>query len=259
MHHRRHEFARLAVVLSSVIAIAAAAAPAAAADAPTARQVIDRFHEALGGADRLLASDHQTTTGTFSIPAQGIAGEVRVWTAAPDRMLTAIEIEGIGTVRSGHAGGVAWSLDPIMGAQLLTDDPLRQVQDQANFRGLLYRDEDFPTLTYEGETDFQGQACHELTVVSRNGLQAQHYFAVDTGLLAGLAQTTYSPMGEIPTVSAIKEYREFDGVLVAVRTEQSMMGMQQIIELQDVSFEPFDESVFALPPEIEALLESDVD
>ncbi len=229
--------------------------PAAAAPA-TAREVVDRFLVKIGGAERLLQREAMTVTGVFAIPAQGLEGTLTMWSQAPDRLRMEIEIPGLGKIHSGYDGEAAWSIDPIMGAQVLTAESAAQMREQANFHSLLYRPEDYPTLTLEGVTDFQGTECFELTVVSKAGLQSQQYFAVDSGLLVGMAQTQYSPMGEIPSVSALKEYREFEGVLMATVTEQSMMGMQQIINLQTVSFAPIEPEFFAVPAEIAALLET---
>ena len=64
-------------------------------------------------------------------------------------------------------------------------------------------------------------------------------------------------MGDIPTVTAIKEYREFEGIKMAAVTEQSMMGMTQVITIESVSFAPIDDAVFALPAEIAALVKTE--
>jgi outer membrane lipoprotein-sorting protein len=229
--------------------------PAAAADLPTAREVVDRFVAATGG-ELLLKRQSMTSHSTLKIPAQGLEGTVKTWIQAPDRMAMEMEIPGYGKVRTGYDGQVGWMVDPAMGAQLLTDKSLAQLGDQSNFYGQLYRPEDLESLTMVGVADFQGTACHEVRVVTGNGLEAQHFFAVDSGLLVGMQQTQHTPMGAIPSTTALKEYREFDGVQMATLMEQSMMGMQQIVTIDAVSFEPIDAAVFALPVDIEALLET---
>jgi hypothetical protein len=249
---------RLAVGLLAVglLALPLVAPHAASAEAlPEARTIVDRFLAAVG-AERLLERNSMTSSGTFTIPGQGLEGKLTIYAQAPRRISVETEIPGIGKMRSGFDGAVGWSVDPFTGAQLLADQALDQMRDQANYHALLYRAEDYPSLTVVGRTEFQGTPCWELEVVARSGLKSTHYFAVDTGLLLGMQFIQHSPMGEIPVTTVIKEYRDFDGLKIAAVSEQSMMGMQQIMTVESVSFADLDDAVFALPPDIAALLEA---
>lgn len=256
----RYRFLSIAVLAFMMLAGGAFVlpAPAFALDAaPTVREIVDRHVEAIGGAERFMQLESMTMSGTFSIPGQGIEARLHVWTQAPDRLTTEVEIPGLGKMRNGYDGAVAWSIDPMMGAQVLADASLAQMREQANFFSSLYRPEDYTALTLEGLVDFEGTPCYEVVVTSESGLESRHFFAVDTGLLAGMKQTAHSPMGEMPSTTVIKEYRDVDGIKVAVLTEQSAMGMKQVIAFESVSFEPIEASVFALPAEIAALLDEE--
>jgi hypothetical protein len=253
-HHHR-----LFAALGLALAVSLAAAAGAQADdaLPGAREVVDRFVEAIGGAERLQSRTSVAMTGSFKVPAQGIEGGLQLWTQAPDRMLLEVEIPGYGKVRSGFDGTVAWMMDPAMGAQVLADKSAAQMRDQANFYSSLYRAEDYESLEVVGRADFQDTACWELAVVSSQGLASRHFFAVDGGLLLGMTQTQFSPMGEIPSTTALKEYREFEGLKLPTVLEQSMLGMQQITTIATVSFAPIEAAVFALPADIAALTTSE--
>jgi hypothetical protein len=244
--------------LRGLLILAACTLPAVTALAqdglPTAREVVDRFVETVGG-DKLSERSSMSSTGTFAIPAQGLEGPLTMHAKAPDHLLVEIEIPGYGKVRTGYNDSVGWSIDPATGAQVLTDQPLAQLADQANFFSLLYRDEDHESLTMIGEADFHGTACYQIEVVGKGGLSAQHFFSQESGLLVGMEADQYTPMGAIPTSTQIKDYQDFDGIMIATRSEQTMMGMQQVMTVTSVSFEPIDDAVFALPPEIEALAE----
>ncbi len=248
-------FADLARRLLPVLALAAllAATPTSAQDdLPTAREVLDRFVEVVGG-EKLAEMESMTTRGTFAIPAQGMQGAMVARAKAPDQMMVEIEIPGYGTVRQGYLDGVAWAIDPATGAQVMTGKALAQTADQADFDAMLYKDEDYESLTMVGAADFQGTPAYQIEVVSDDGITAQHFFSQETGLLVGMESEQHTPMGAIPTTSAIKEYQEFDGIRIATKTEQSMMGMQQVMTFESVNFEPIDDAVFALPAEIQAL------
>jgi len=251
MTRRFPDSLRRGILLAAIPLLLAAAAPAQDAQ-PSAREVLDRFVEAVG-ARHLAEKTSMTTTGHFAIPAQGVQGPLTSYAKAPDEFVVTIEIPGYGTVRQGFTQGVGWSIDPATGAQILADKPLAQLRDQADYDAMLYRDEDFESLTLVGAAEFQGTPCWQIAVVSDAGLEAQHYFAKDTGLLVGMEADQHTPMGTIPSTTVIKEYQDFGGVKIAARSEQSMMGMQQVLTIESVSFEPLGDEVFALPPEIAAL------
>ena len=97
----------LAVLALGAVLTAAPAVPAVAQDGlPTAREVLDRFVELVGG-EKLAGLDYMTTTGTFAMPAQGMQGTMTARAKAPAEMLVEIEIPGYGTVRQGYLDGVA--------------------------------------------------------------------------------------------------------------------------------------------------------
>ena len=83
----------------------------------------------------------------------------------------------------------------------------------------------------------------------------QQYFTVESGLMIGRDAVQKTPMGDIPVTSTISEYKEFAGTMIPTRTADSMMGMQQIVTIDDVSFEPVADDVFALPAAVAALVE----
>jgi hypothetical protein len=234
----------------------AAATPAAADDhLPTAREVVDRYVEAINAREALEDVESIKSTGTFSIPAQGMQGELTMWQKAPDKMLTRITLSGIGEIEQGYDGEVGWSIDPMQGAMLLSGAMLDQVRDQANFRGMLYEEDDIDTLEMVGETEFQGEPAYEIRVVSTTGLETTQFFSVESGLLIGQKMEQQSPMGAVPVTQVIGDYQEFGGLLLPTTSTDRMMGMEQKMEITSISVEPIDDSVFAVPAEIEALAE----
>lgn len=241
--------------LTLVVMAIALPVASVAADLPEAREVVDRYVAVIGGAERFLQHETVTTNGTFAMPAMGLQGTLSIWNQAPDKMLMEMEIPGYGKVRSGYDGEIGWMIDPAMGAQVLTNESLAQLRDEANFCGRLYRPADYSSLTVTGKAEFDSVACYQLAVVTTNGLESQQFFAVDSGLLVGVQQDQHTPMGKVPSTTVNKEYRDFDGLKIPAVIEQSTMGMQQVITIETVSFAPIDPAVFALPAEIAALVQ----
>lgn len=250
----RFDMARHARFVALLLLALAAATPfAAAGDLTDAQAIVDRFVEVTGSDQVLGKHTSMTTSGTFSLPAQGISGTLTLQASAPNKLAMTVEIPGFGTMRSGYDGEVGWSMDPAMGAQILIDKPLAQAKDQANFYAMLFRPEDLDTLEFLGEEEFDGQVCYKLKGITVNAVESTYFFAKDSGFLVGMAQSQHTPMGEIPVQSSLQDYKEFGGMKIATKTVQTTMGMQQIVSIESIDFAPIDDSAFALPPEIAAL------
>ena len=61
-------------------------------------------------------------------------------------------------------------------------------------------------------------------------------------------------MGEIEVTTSYKNFEAFSGRTLAKVQDNSMMGQTQILNINAVDFSPIDPAVFALPPEIQALV-----
>ncbi len=231
-------------------------APVAQADeaTPTAREVVDRFVEVTGAAKLLERYDAMQTTGTFSVPAQGMQGKMEIRAKAPNLFLVRIEIPGFGEILQGYDGTVGWAMDPASGPSLVEEEALAQLRDQSNFYSSLYRDEDLQSLELVGKEEFAGTEAYRVAVVNQNGSESTLFFSVESGLLIGTDSVQHTPMGEIAVRSTIGEYEEFEGVMMPTRTEQTMMGMQQVMVIESVSFEAIADSVFALPEAVAGLV-----
>ena len=119
---------RMAALLVLALVAGAGAARTQTVDLPPARQIIDRFVAAVGGADAILKHRSRRVMGTFSVPAQGLSGELEVLAAAPDRQVVRIKLAGIGDIQQGFDGRVAWTIDPMTGPRVLEGAALEQAR-----------------------------------------------------------------------------------------------------------------------------------
>jgi len=55
-------------------------------------------------------------------------------------------------------------------------------------------------------------------------------------------------------MTTLGEYKPFGGVLTATMSHQKMMGLESVMTINSVSFDPVDPKVFDLPPQIAALV-----
>ena len=222
---------------------------------PAAGEVIARSIEALGGREAILRYSSRHETGTFGIPAQGINGSAELFAAKPNRLLIKINIPGIGDVLTGFDGQVGWSLNPMVGPQLMEGQQLAQAREMADFYLALHEEEKYQSLETVERTEFEGTMCYKLRLVSKSGLERFEYYAVDSGLMMGMTTSAETPMGSVPVRTVVSDYKEFGGLLYATKSVQKTGGQEIVITLASVEHDTVDDSVFELPPEIKALLD----
>jgi hypothetical protein len=221
---------------------------------PPADEILRKYRDALGGEAAIRKHTSRRFRGTFEIPAQGMKGDLSVTAMAPDLMTVVVTLPGLGELRRGYDGKVAWSIDPAIGPRLLEGREADEFKHSADFYDDLHEASKFTSITVVGKVPFEGQECYEVRLVRHSGFEYTEYFSVDTGLIVGGKLKASSQMGEVPVTTVSGGYKAFDGVLVPTVTKQRMMGLEQVVTVTSVSFEPIDASEFALPAAIAALV-----
>lgn len=249
-----------AAALLGLVAVAgwpaAAQEPAPqATELAEARQVIDRYVEAIGGAELLRSFTSRRATGRFEIPGQGLAGDVEILAAAPDRLLVTITFPGVGVTRTGYDGEVGWSMDPITGPRVLEGAELQQLRADADFYADLHPPDSYRTMETIERTDIQGHTAWKVRLVRDSGRETFEYFDVDSGLMVASEGPQETMMGTLQVTSVLSEYREFDGILIATHLEQDLgMGTRAVTVIEMVEHGEIEASAFDLPAEIRVLV-----
>jgi len=233
---------------------ALAPAPAAAQQLPPAQQLVQRYLDAVGGREALLAPRTTLTRGTFEMPAAGLTGELEVMSGKPNRVVSKVTIPSLGEIRNGFDGQTGWALDPMMGARLLTGAELDAAREQADPLSAVRDPSTYQSMTTVEQTTMGGQACYKVRVVWKSGRESFDCYAVDGGLLVASVNTQESPMGSVSVTTVLKDYKQFGAVRMPTRLEQEMMGQQQVITITSVEFDMVDDDAFAVPAQIHALM-----
>jgi hypothetical protein len=236
-------------------AVAAAPVPLAAQGAlPDGRTVINRFIEAIGGRDAIMQQGGRHAKGTFAVPAQGLTGDLEIYAQPPNRLHVRIAIPGIGEILSGFDGTTAWSINPMMGPMVLDSLELRQTKQQADYYANLYPDSIITSLETVADTTFDDVPCYKVKVVTAWGEDYYEFFAKDSGLQVGSVRTIASPMGSVESTTIVSDWRELDGLKAPFKQVQRAMGMEQRFTMDTVESMTVPDSIFALPPSIQALI-----
>lgn len=247
---------RRVLLLAIALAVTPGVVPAQDQDLPPAGDLIDRYVEALGGREAVLAQPGSHATGTFSMPAAGLEAPLEVYSASdPDRTITTVEIPGLGTVQEGFTGEYGWSVNPNLGPRVFEGEELAASRESASTMGQLRDASMFSERTTVEQTEMNGEACYRVKLVWNSGRETFDCYSVDTGLIVATEIVQPTPMGDIPVVSLIGGYESFGGVMTPTQVTQQMMGQEQSITIDSVEIVEVDPERFTPPASIQALIE----
>lgn len=242
----------------------AISASALQAPLPTAKQVVEQYDQALGGRDAIMRHASSTTRGTMELHQGDNTVKIPIvyLARAPYQRLERMTLpNAAGDVLNGFDGEVAWSFDPrpAGGAQISTGDDRESAKRDADFYYPLNELSWFKTMETVGIEDFEGRPCYRLHGVTNWNKSNDHFYDVETHLLAGYEFS--SQLG--PTHEIFSDYKKIDGVLVPmkqtvkVQRKDGAWNLMYAFTFDSVSFEKVDQSVFAPPPAVRALVEKE--
>jgi hypothetical protein len=225
-----------------------------AQDLPDARDIVARYQEAVGGATVLDGRTSMHARGQFSMPAAGLVAPFESFSARPNRVAMRIEIPGFGEIRSGYTGEVGWSMNPAEGPRVMQGAEAVQAADDAHFESTLRLPGAIESVTTVERTRLGGRDCIKVQVVWKSGRESFDCYSSETGLLVGTMTKQESPMGTIDAVTLYDDYRDFRGVRMASRITIQAMGVEQVLTLDEVSYDAVPDSAFEPPAQIKALI-----
>ncbi|MGH9409370.1 MAG: hypothetical protein ACRD1V_07930 [Vicinamibacterales bacterium] len=226
-----------------------------AADLPDARGLIDKYIKAIGGRDAILSHKSEHAQGTFSIAGSGMSGTIEMYGAAdPNRVLLKVSVPGIGDIQNGFDGSHGWSINPATGPMLQVGRELDQAKYDSDFYSELRDPKVFPVVKTIEKADFEGRPCYKVSLERVDGVNDFDFYDASTGLRAGYLNKRETPMGEVESTSVESDYKKFGNLLQPTTLVQRAAGVEQKITLESLDYDKVDASVFALPPEIQALI-----
>ncbi|HET7230677.1 MAG TPA: hypothetical protein VFJ16_11785 [Longimicrobium sp.] len=241
-----------ALALAALALAAHAGTARAQQPLPPAKQIVDKYVEAIGGRSLLGRFTARKTVAEMSMPSMGMTMNMEVFQARPNKVFTRMSSQ-MGTFTGGYDGSVAWSLDPMNGPRVLSGAELNQTLSRSEFDANLDMAASFPTMETVGERTVNGQPCWEVRMVHKTGVEMRNCFDKATGLLVATVSKQHTQMGEVDTEATYTNYQVFDGIKMPTTTTMSMAGQQLVTTIKSVSHEAIADSVFALPAEIKAL------
>jgi hypothetical protein len=243
-------FLRAALLFAPLAVVVPSAASAQAL--PDARALIARYVE-VSGAAKMVAAPGMRTVGTFELAAAGISGQLESLTSRDGRSITTINIPGVGEVKQGTEADYAWAMDPFQGPRLIEGDEFVQLKEQQDPKAQL-RDASVVTSAETLErTTMDGQPCVKVKLSWKSGRESTECYSEQTGYLIASEGVQKSPMGDIPTVTYYRDYKDFDGIKSASKVVQQVMGQEQVLSFTELVLEAIPADKFVVPAEVKAL------
>jgi hypothetical protein len=190
----------------------------------TARQVLDRYVQALGGAKALakimtrvmMASEVQSDSATATVEMYQKSPDLLRSTTTPNDPKYPQHIEA-------YNGATGWRLMNPRPANDLGGEELAQLTRAAEL---------FPAADLSSFTDVKllgkekvgDREVNVITAASRDGSRDKLYFDTKSGLLVRRYVEYRTPLGPLPFAINYDEYREIDGVKVPYTQKWSLPG-----------------------------------
>jgi hypothetical protein len=221
---------------------------------PSATQVLDKYIQAVGGAQRLAGLTSYVATGS-SLGYEGLGGggSFQIYAKSPDQHTTLIAFKDHperGDSTRAYNGTAGWIKSPrgLFPEYELTGSEL----DGARLDALLAFPGQIKTALNNwrsGSLDSIGDK--EVQVVQGSGprgLLATLYFDTKTGLLVRLVRYSASPIGRVPTQIDYSDYRDVNGIKFPFKYTFSWLDGRDSFQLSDVKINvPIDAAKFGKP------------
>lgn len=263
MNFQRQILAATLVLAASTAFATQGFAQAATADAlvplKTGDEVLARYTEATGGADKYKAVKSLSQEASLSIPAAGIQGSISFKISGDDRFLTTAEIPSAGVKEaSGILGDIGWADSPATGTRLVEGNELEQLKGGLNLQQYYDPKKVYDEVLLLDETEeVEGEECYVVRLTRPSGNISYEYFSIASGLKLKGKTTADTPNGEIDVESIYSEYKEFGGILHPTKLVQKLPnGLELEIQVKNIETNiEFPEGTFDLPENVKKLVE----
>ena len=241
---------------------------------PAANKIIDKYLQAIGGAERLAGIKSYAATGrSVGFGGFGGGGRVQIFARFPDQRATLIDFpespERGNSVRA-YNGREGWLETPltVLGEYQLTGGELdgAKLDAELSFPGqinhVLTNLRVSLPVTISDLPGPSSQTSQEVSMVAvgkdrlvdvvqgtgPRGIVATLYFDQESGLLVRMVRYGQSPIGRVPTQVDYADYRDVGGIKMPFRMIFAWMDGRDAIQLSEVRTNvPIDDARFGRP------------
>ena len=212
---------------------------------PSVREILDRYVQALGGAEALMKITNRTVKGS-RIGADGVLVPEEVYQKAPDKLLTITSYPQV-VFSNGFNGTQAWAQSSREGKMPVPDQVLAQLKRDAFFYKELKTEEQYSNLSVARKDLVREAETYVIQAKPIDGPIEKLFFDVKTGLLVRRYTESDTALGKLPLQTDYEDYREVDGVKQPFLIHWALPGriwgrkideIKQNVKLDDAKFNP---------------------
>lgn len=222
--------------------------------APSADSLLDKYIQALGGAQKLAGLTSLVAKGTYDgSPASLMSGQspVEIFAKAPNQRAMMVHADA-GDATTTYDGHAAWSAAPNVYSPLPVIPLTGSDLDAADVEGQLT----FPARIKQSLTDWRvgfpftidNNDVEVVQGTSGGKLPVTLYFDSKSGLLVRMVRYTNLPVGLNPLRTDYADYRDVSGINIPFLVKLTWVDGQAALKLNEVQLNvPIDAGKFAKP------------
>lgn len=216
-----------------------------------AEEVLSDYVRAIGGAEAWGKHKSLHLKQQVEVKGMQIGGTEERWATSAGKLLSVTTINGMGSIRQGTDGKVAWSEDPINGLRLLEGAEAEEYKVDTAWNADLRLEKLYHKVKSvqppEAPPPGKRYECVELSL--KQAKPSISCFDAETHLRVLQKGTRSSPQGEVPFRVVMSDWRDVGGGMKLPHAQEMTAGpMTLLVKVQEVKFdEKIDPKLFAVP------------
>jgi len=214
----------------------------------TPEEILADAVNATGGAAAWNAHKTAHYKVETTLQGMGMGGKGERFQTRADKSLMTMEMAGLGRVREGTNGKVAWTDDPAHGIRYLDGVEAEQMRIASSWNMDLHAAELFVKLESASEPGPDGVNLECVVATPKIGTPFRSCYDPKTHLQVSQSGVHAGPEGDMPFRSVIREWREVSGLKIPFESNTQLGPITTVDRVTAVTFdEPIDEKMFDPP------------
>lgn len=183
-----------------------------------------------------------------TLQGMGMGGTGERYQTRGDKSLMTMTMAGLGVVREGTNGKVAWTEDPVLGIRYLDGVEAEQTRIASSWNADMHAGELFAKLEAATEPGPDGAPLECVVATPKLGSPLRSCYDAKTHLQVSQSGVRAGPQGDMPFRAIIREWREIAGVKIPFESNTQLGPITTVDRVTSVTFdEPIDDKMFDPP------------
>jgi photosynthetic reaction center cytochrome c subunit len=215
-------------------------------NAPPAEQIIQKYVEAVGGAEVLQKLNTRQEKGTINVSGRNLP--IEIVSKIGGKQLTIIHLPN-GDSLTAYDGASGWTSAPNRPVREISSVEVTSAQAEVELQLPLRMNRLFDEVKTAATEKIGDRETYVVAGMNSGELAAKFYFDKDSGYLLRILRYTKSPLGRNPTQIDYADYRSQDGIRIPFRMTIARPNSRLAVQIEDAKCNvPVDDAKFARPP-----------